>query len=719
MHMHRFWQSLFSVLMVVAVIPPGRFPPGPPTFDKPVPPGEQGGVRVPFYFEANQGQANPDVRFVGHGSGYRLSLTTDSVWVTFQPTITGKTSAQLAENPLFTLTLVGANPASVVVGENQLPGVSNYFIGSNPASWRTNIPHYERICYGNVYPGVDLRYEGDPQLHQEFIIAPGADLTRIRLRFVHSGSIDLDSTGNLLLHTRDGVIHQLAPLAYQEMNGERVRYPTQFVLQNDLQVGFAVPGYNRSQALIIRTPLVDSRLQNGKGSDVGRSITVDGTGAVYVTGTTSSSDFPTTSGSVQPAFGDTSDVFVAKFDPSDHHLIYSTYLGGSGADAGYSIKVDKDGAVYVTGDTTSPDFPATPGAYQASFGGASDAFVTKLNPAGNALVYSTYLGGREAETAHSLAIGSDSAAYVTGQTASLSFPTTPGAYQGSLAGASDVFVSKLDAAGHRLVYSTYLGGRRTETGYSIKIDPDGAAYIAGDTASANFPTTPGTFQRSLGGASDAFVTKLDATGSRLVYSTYLGGTGADTARSLALDANGIVYITGDTASANFPTTSDAYRAGFAGTSDVFITVIDTAGTALRFSTYLGGTGADTGYSIALDNQGLVYITGQTSSADFPATSGAYQTELKGASDAFAMKLNGSTGELIYSTYVGGNNEEVGRSIALDSHGTAFITGETASPDFPISSDAYQTVFGGASDAFMTEISPSGTALIYSTLLGGK
>ncbi len=408
--------------------------------------------------------------------------------------------------------------------------------------------------------------------------------------------------------------------------------------------------------------------------------------------------------------------FVTKLNAAGSALVYSTYLGGSGDDYGSAIAVDSSGNTYVTGFTGSLNFP-TVNPIQAVYGGGySDAFVTKLNAAGNALVYSTYLGGNDTDQGNGIAVDSSGNAYVTGGTLSTNFPTTAGVFQGTSGGGYDAFVTKLNATGTSLVYSTYLGGSSSDRGSSIALDSSGNAYVTGSTISLNFPTA-NPFQASCSlspygaycNGGDAFVTKLNATGNALVYSTYLGGNNGAEGHRIALDSFGNAYVTGDTASTDFPTTAGAFQTAFGGSIDAFVTKLDAAGSALVYSTYLGGSGVDQGFGIAVDSSGEAHVMGVTASTNFPTVNSLQlfnNTRLPDlAEDAFVTKLNAAGSALVYSTYLGGSGDDAGFGIAVDSYGNAYVTGFTDSANFPTASPL-QAANGGGYDAFVAKISPA-------------
>nr|WP_260986720.1 SBBP repeat-containing protein [Paenibacillus terrae] len=395
-------------------------------------------------------------------------------------------------------------------------------------------------------------------------------------------------------------------------------------------------------------------------------------------------------------------MFVTKLNPNGTALVYSTYLGGSASDSGQNIAVDSAGNAYITGRTYSDDFPVTPGAVQTMFGGSSDVFVTKLNAAGNALVYSTYLGGDGDDYGLGIAIDSTGEAYVTGLTASSNFLTTPGAIQTVYGGNNDGFISKLNTTGTSLVYSTFLGGSGGDNGTAITVDNAGNAYVTGNTASINFPTTPGAFQTSRSGTGDVFVTKVNPSGSSLAYSTYLGGSLTEYGYGISVDATGNAYVGGYTRSTDFPTTPGAFQPTFGGTNDAFMTKLNPEGNSLVYSTYLGGTNTQIAYGSALDPFGNAILTGYTLSDDFPTTPDAIQSTIGGPRDAFATKLNSDGNALVYSTLLGGTGVDSGAAIAVDALGNMYVTGYTLSSDFPVTSGAFQTRPGGLVDVFISK-----------------
>jgi Beta-propeller repeat len=415
------------------------------------------------------------------------------------------------------------------------------------------------------------------------------------------------------------------------------------------------------------------------------------------------------------------------YDPSrplivDPVLSYATYLGGGADDAGRGIAVDATGAAYIVGETMSSDFPASPDAVQPELRGASDVVVAKLTPDGTALVYATYLGGGADDLGRGIAVDATGAVYVMGQTASADFPTAPGAIQPLFGGEEDAFVAKLAPDGATLVYATYLGGRSFDDGRAIVVDGTGAAYVTGG-ASAGFPTTPGAVQPAPRREGDAFVAKLTPDGTALVYATYVGGSSFDIGSGMAIDATGAAYITGETYSPDFPTTSGVLQATHGGDSDVFVAKLTPDGTALAYATYVGGSSFDIGQGIAVDGTGAAYVTGTTGffggMNNFPTTLGAVQPTFGGLQDAFVAKLTPNGTALVYSTYLGGSQFDGGQSIAVDATGAAYVMGATSSSEFPTTPAAIQPTLSGDADSFITTLTPSGVGLAFSTYLGGS
>ncbi len=673
--------------------------------------------RVPLSFEPNVGQFDPRVRFVARGPGYTLFLTKSGATFESTTTATRPSSPQPGANANASLDLWHGPPACIrrhvvrltvsggrraqLVGQGKLTGRVNYFIGNNPARWHTNIPLYREVILRHVYPGIDLRFYGHAgHLEYDWVVGPGADPRKIAMVVDDAAGMRLDPSGNVLFGNG---FRQTAPLIYQRIAGTTRFVVGRLALARN-RMTLRLGRYDNRRTLVIDPTLAYSTYLGGSNYDAGVGIATDAAGEAFVTGWTQSTNFPTTSGSFQTSFGGNRDAFVTKLNASGTAIVYSTYLGGSGFDTGQAIAVDTFGDTYVTGYTQSTDYPVTLGAFQTSNGGGQNAFVTKLSSTGASLVYSTYLGGSNGDAGFGVALDASGDAYVTGYTVSSNFPTTPGAYQTSYGGRSDAFVTKLNSAGTALVYSTYLGGSGGDGATSIALDLSGEAFVTGYTTSSNFPTTSGVYQTSYGGGSDAFMTKLNALGTALVYSTYVGESSEDNGQAVAVNAGGDAFMTGYTDSSNFPTTSGAYQTTYGGGYDGFVTKLNASGSSLLYSTYLGGSRGDFGQAVAVDAAGDAYVTGDTASTDFPTTVDAYQTSYGGGiTNAFLTSFSPDGAMLVYSTYIGGNGEDAGSGVSLDPRGDIYVTGVTASSNFPTTSGAFQTSYGGGLlDAFVTK-----------------
>jgi len=708
--------------------------------------------KIPLTFEANEGQADKRVKFLARGSGYGVYLTGHEAALMLCKPVLGTSRADFHRNvslirksavcDVVHMQLAGANSDREPVGDEQLPGTVNYFVGTDPTEWHAGIPTYAKVRYTSIYPGIDLVFHGNPsadgQLEFDFVIAPNADPRAVRLRLSESNHLHLAANGDLLVATANGALAFRKPLAYQVVDGQRHPIAGNFALVGRHAVRFQVGRYDRTKPLVI-----------------------------------------------------------------DPVLVYSTFLGGSGATnvaliggGANAIAVDSQGNAYITGQVYSTTFPVTAGAFQTTDPGAENqapaAFVTKLNASGTALVYSTYLGGSGDEQGSAIAVDAAGNAYVAGQTTSTNFPVTAGALQTTNMSAENNpitgFVAKLNSSGTNLIYSTYLGGSGIDGATAIAVDAAGEAYVVGQTSSSDFPVTKGAYQTTNNAlaaqTTNAFVAKLNPTGTALIYATYLGGSGGprmpeggclsaaaapnlmvgwpvgnneDGAFAVAVDAAGDAYVAGQALSTNFPVTQGAFQTQSNGatnqSTNAFVAKLNPGGSALIYSTYLGGSGhlcpsnftvyaGDAALALAVDSSGDAYLAGIAFSSDFPVTQGALQTtnrfsyEGDGGPTGFVAKLNPSGSELVYSTYLGGSGGFINftpffaqyggdqaSGLAIDNSGDAYITGSTASANFPVTAGAYQPANNYPADtgynAFVTELNPAGSALIYSTYLGGN
>jgi len=674
---------------------------------------EQGYGNLPLAFEPNVGQMDPQVRFKAHSQGMTVFFTDDEAVMVLHKTEKqdglrrrGREAHSQVQRQMVRMKLAGASRPSQTAGLDKLPGATNYFIGNDPAGWRTDIPNYARIRYRNVYAGVDLvAYGNQRQLEYDLVVAPGADPRQIELAWEGADSLRLNSAGDLVLATRLGDVVQKRPRVYQEIGGRRVEIAARYALGAGGHVQFAMGRYNHGQPLVIDplTVVYGSFLGT---SGWGNAIAVDSTGAAYVTGLTfdDNTEFPVKS-PFQSNNNDVNcdgDAFVTKFSPSGGSLAYSTFLGGSCYNEGFGIAVDSNGSAYVVGSTESKDFPVS-SAFQSNCGSAYDGvFVTKLAPAGNSLSYSTYLCGDQEEDGYGIAVDSAGSAYVTGNTSSDNFPVHA-AYQATLNPGANAFVTKLAPAGNALVYSTYLGGG-DDYGTAIAVDSSGSAYVAGYTDATNFPVvTPvqSKYKEDYGNRT-GFVTKLSPAGNSLVWSTYLGGSGSDSCgdqvNGIAVDAGDAAFVTGLTCSTNFPLVNAFQSTNKnTGAGTCFVTKFATAGNALIWSTYLGGDpsttigvygAGDVCNGIAVDSAKEAYVTGTTYSADFPLVSPYQASPPTTGSVGFVTKFASTGSALAFSTYLGVNDAELS-AIALDSSGAPYVTG-VGGEDFPVPHGFQQT-----------------------------
>jgi uncharacterized repeat protein (TIGR02543 family) len=626
----------------------------------------------------------------------------------------------------------------------------NYITGQDQTKWHTNIPTYAQVKYTSVYPGIDLLYYGNNQrqLEYDFQVAPGADPTRIRLKFAGVDTLDVDSAGELVLHTTGGEIRQHQPQIYQEVAGVRQTISGGYVMMGTREVGFAIGEYDTSRPLVIDPVITYSTYAGSVNSDAftgdhdsGNDIAVDAAGNIYVVATANAVDRYDT------------DVLVRKFNPSGSTLLYATYLDSNNSnDLGNGIAVDSAGNAYVTGQFGDPLLP----------GWANGVLVAKLSPTGVPIYAGTFGAnspGYSMDEGMRIAVDDTGSAYIVGTTYGLGtpFPTTPTAFQRNFAGGlSDAFVAKVNPSGTDLIYSTLLGGTGSDEGWGIAIRKVGGvynAYVTGTTSLPgfgvpdDFPTTPGSLQPQFGGASDVFVTQVNDTGSALVYSTYLGGNGLDKGLAIAVDAAGNAYLTGLTgiepldAVSRFPIVN-AFQPVYGGEggatpaeANAFVAKLNPTGSALVYSSYMGGGGYglwDAGVSIKVDGAGNAYLTGITGTdtdiftgAHFPILN-AFQPQRASSyyNDAFVTKVS-PQGALLYSSYLGGTYEDEGHGIAIDAAGNVYLTGATESADFPITPGAYQPQIAGGGcsypfscpDAFVTKISSGNTMALSVTKAG--
>lgn len=696
--------------------------------------------RLPLSFEENKGQASPDIDFVSRGAGYLVELTPDGVNIR-------------AGSAHPSLKFHGA--AHQGRGEQVLHSESNYLIGADPANWRMHVQSFQRVTYRELYPNIDLIYYGkNGRLEFDLVARPGADLGKISIEVEGVEKPRLDANGDLILSDATTDIRFQRPLVYQDFAGVRKDIRCRWAFRSAKSIGFDLGSYDSHRPLTIDPVLVYSTFFGGSRDDHPYAVAVDSSGCAYLVGDTWSLDFPRKNALQASGHGDR-DVFVAKMAADGGSLIYSTYLGGTGFDSGRAIAIDASGSSYITGVTWSRDFPTTSGALKPTPIGQGDVFVAKLNASGTGLIYSTYMGGSGADTATAIAVDTTGNSYIAGYTSSTDFPVFRAIQTAFRGGFNDGFVFALNASGSALVYSTYLGGAGNDVPQGIAVSAAGEAFVAGSTDSTDFPTVNAISSRKPGGL-DGFLVKINALGSGLAYATYIGGASTDMANAVALDASGAAYVTGATMSQDFPTTSgsltrapdtsydvfvvkvtpephlayavrfggasseqgnaiavdltgNAYVGGYTystdfpvvsavqgalkGSSDAFVTGINSSGTDFVFSTFLGGAADDQATGLAIDAAGNLYAAGYTLSEGFPTTPGVLQPALHGGMDGFLAKLS----DIIPSQPVA----------AINAGGPAVATSIRT-----WTADSYYT--GGGGYSFATYISDTTEQAVYQT-----
>lgn len=653
-------------------------------------------TRQALRFEANQGQLDGETRFVSRGPGFSLSLQPSGASLLVQELEARQRSpsAPLAEprpaSRLF-LGLVDANPSPRITGEGELPGRANYLIGQDASRWRSGVPTFDSVRYDQVYPGIALLFHGRRgSLEYDFEVAPFADPSVIGLRFDGADRVAVEEDGSLLVEVANQSFHQPKPTVYQETEQGRFEVVGSYKILDD-RVRFEVASYDRSRPLVIDPVLAFSLYTGGNEFDELLGSAHDGVGNMYISGVTASADLPLVS-PLDGSYGGAGDAYVAKY-ARDGSLIYCTYLGGKGFEQSWGLLVDDAGFAYVIGDTKSPDFPVL-GAVQSKFGGIRDAFVTKLDPSGSRMIFSTYLGGRATDFGYSVHLDRHGDLLVSGTTDSADFPTRfP--VQREYGGGGDGFVARLTKDGSALTFSTFLGGSKFDRAWGVESDKEGRIFISGLAQSPDFPTTANAFQRRYGGGlGDGFVTGLTPDGRSFLFSTFIGGTGPDNSTAISVDRVGNIFITGLAGNSSFPTRRALQPIFGGGDSDAYVAGFSPTG-VLRFSTYFGGSGMDGGFALDHDDQGSLYVTGITGSSNFPVRS-AVQTTYAGGNDGFLAKFSRDARKLVYATYFGGKALDTGAGISVDSRGSVYVVGFTEGTDFPALGPGQKT-YGGLRD----------------------
>jgi PKD repeat protein len=701
---------------------------------------------APLMFIENVGQFDPGARFQVHGDNSTIYLTGDVIWSTVleDPPASHPVSPQEGQVPTPTpepgqvisgddqphlgvnikYYFIGANSNPQLEPFNRLDTLVSYFIGDDPARWQPSVPAWGGVRYRDLYPGVDLEMTGESgQWIWRLVTQEAASLGAVQLRVEGMDNLAVDGSGRLHIETAVGNI--IGPVVIASLNGPMTAaIPNNVLMQAVIEgemVSFLPSDESYTSPIqpadINPGELAYSTFLGGSNFDAGNAIAAGSGGTAYITGETFSTNFPTTPGAFDVTANGNSDIFVTKLQSAGNTPAFSTFLGGFGQDQGYAIAADAAGSVYVVGSTYSSNFPVTAGAFDATYNGSGDVVAVKLSAAGNALLYSTYLGGNSIDLGLGLGIDGAGGAYLTGETWSSNFPVTPGAFDTTWNGLDDTFVTKLNTVGSALEYSTYLGGPSYERGNGVAVDSGGNAYVVGLTGSTNFPTTSGAFDTTLAGHNDVFITKLNGSGTALLYSGLLGGNGDDQGQGIAVDAFGAAYVTGQTASSNFTVTPGAYDTRLGGSWDGFVAKISPGGDQLIYSTYLGGSANDCETTnvvrecvIAVDGFRVAYVAGRTLSPDFPTTPNGFDTGYKGSEDGFMARLNPDGSSLVYGSFFGGTQSDQTLTVAVDTAGSAYVSGRTYSPNFPISPGAFDPGYNGGGDVFAIKLLVGGMTL---------
>ena len=651
-------------------------------------------ARLPLRFEANQGQLGPAVRYSAHAGGYNLFLTEHgpslAIPTAGQPALPAGQGKVVRRSQRVDISLLNSNRAPEIEPLDRFQARTDFFLG-NRANWRANVPSYARVRYRAVYPGVDVIYYGNQnQLEYDFVLQPGADPNAIRMKFSGAGHLSLSPEGDLVLESGDAKIVQKKPVIYQDDPQTSVRRQVDghYTLLGRNTVGLRLDHYDRTRTLVVDPTLTYVSYVGGTGIDQVNAVKLAPSGLLYLAMQTDTSALP--ADGYDSNITGLTDIWVGVLDTTatgNFGFVYGTYLGGTNLNIALGIDVDSAGVIYLTGSTTSTDFPVTANAFQPTGAGATiDAFVVKLDPSQSgtaALVYSSFLGGLTGDDiGNGIAVDSNGLIYIVGTTKSSDFPVTASAYAGVIFGDQDAFITQVDPNAGAVLYSTYIGGEDLDYGKAILVGPTGLVYFAASTLSQQFPMAGYSYSGSSFGFQDVIIGVMDLTQSgtpSLVYSTYLGGSGNDEVNAIAFDPNGNILVTGYTLSPDFPVTPDAMQSLYAGNADTFVSVVNpnnpfTGG--LVYSTFLGGSHTEVGYGIGADSAGNIYVTGYTLSPDFP-TANAIQPGYAFGIDMFLTKFRpGVAGPaaIQYSTYLGLSSIYVPTALAVGPDGTAYIVG---------------------------------------------
>ena len=671
--------------------------------------GFKSSYSAPSFIE-NKGQWDNQVLFAVRIKGLNAWILRDKIVLDFHQSSRRETQT-FRKGHVVEMNLVNASTEAYAIPQKQLSGLHNYFIGDNPSAWKSNVRIFEEVVIEEVYPGIAIRYYIEQgYLRYDFILQPGGDPSLIAFQIKGCNAKVERKSNTLIFDTQIGKISQKDLLTYQTNLGKKKSLKSEFQLKGDI-LRINVEGYNPSASMVI-DPLIFSTFIGGEAFESLYDMKKDSDGNLVVCGTSPGFGFPTTLG----AYSETAqtggdDAFISKLSADGSQLIFSTFFGGTSQELCQGLALDNNDDIYIVGTTGSNNLPVTEGSYDETyntdgFSSNSDIFVTKLNSSGTALIYSTYLGDNGMDFGRSIAIDPIGNAYIAGSSKSFNFPTTSGAFDVSYNGAgwNNVVVSKLNASGSDLIYSTYVGGSSGDDATKIALGPDGSAFVTGTAFSANFPTTPGSIKPVKTGNRDAFVFRLNPEGSALVYSTFIGGNDLDDGYSLTVDSDNNAYVTGLTISADYSVTQGVFNSVAGNGENVFISKINPSGSQFLFSGLMGGNNRDVGHNIALSSDNHILLCGETNSANFQVTSNAHMSTLQGIHDTFVAKISLDGSNLIYSSYFGGTSYETAHVILNDGSDKLIIAGVTGGGNFPTTMGAFDNSFNSGNDPFISKIS---------------
>jgi hypothetical protein len=644
-------------------------------------------------FVENRGQFDAAARFVANEGRMTVFLADASFVCQVRDPVAGDSIARGA-NVFFEV--VGAAPGAGAHGSGELPGRLNYLVGDDRSRWTVDVPRFSAVAMPTVRPGVSLEFHHrSGALEYDVVLAPGASPEDVVIRVRGADAIAIDPSGALVAETAVGTIRQERPVAFRLLeDGRREPIGCNFRILDPAHFGFEAPGVAPGTPMLIDPILTYAGYLSGSNGDESHAIAVDSTGATYVAGRTYSTNFPKTAGAFDLTLGGAFDGFVSKVNATGTALVYSTYVGAPGGDLVSSIVVDANGQATIAGWTGS-GFPVTPGTFDTTYNGWKEAFVAKLNAAGNGLLFATYVGGDHEDVANGLAVDASGNLYLCGQTESTNFPTSPGAWDPTPNGGWDGFVVKLNPTATTLLLGTRLGGTGIDWANDLAVAGDGSVVLAGSTDSPNFPATSGAYDITPNGSLDAFVARISPTGSALTFATFLGSPGLDHGMDVALDGAGAIYVTG-VALPGFPTTPGAFDTSN-DNGDAFVAKLSAAGSTLLYCTFVGGSSTEQGSQIVVDSAGVAYVAGFTTSMNFPVTAGAVLATFGGGGapgDAFLAKISANGGRLDYATYFGGSGYEEARGLVLGgAAGTVYMAGSTSSQNLPVPIGNFDYPFG--------------------------